>query len=190
MEELREAQKAALDTQCACGKQLGDFTTVNLTVLHAGDATRTQYNVIPTVAEAGFDCRIPATVDLAAFRAQLDAWAAADGVTYELVAGTGDRAEEHSFSSIGSDSAWWHVFTSACAAADVPLGEPSVFPAASDSRWVRLMLGVPCFGFSPMRRTPILLHEHDEYLSVAAFMEGIDVYERLLPHLADAVVPS
>lgn len=29
---FREAQKAELERTCACGKQLGDFTTVNLTV--------------------------------------------------------------------------------------------------------------------------------------------------------------
>jgi acetylornithine deacetylase/succinyl-diaminopimelate desuccinylase-like protein len=35
------------------------------------------------------------------------------------------------------------------------------------------------------RRTPKLLHEHDEFLSVAAFVEGIDIYERLIPDLAE-----
>jgi hypothetical protein len=30
--------------------------------------------LLQTVAEAGFDCRIPATVDLAKFKAQLDEW--------------------------------------------------------------------------------------------------------------------
>jgi aminoacylase len=35
------------------------------------------------------------------------------------------------------------------------------------------------------RRTPKLLHEHDEFLSVASFIEGIDIYEKLIPDLAD-----
>lgn len=36
---------------------------------------------------AGFDCRIPVTQDLAAFRAMLDAWTAEDGVSYEFALG-------------------------------------------------------------------------------------------------------
>lgn len=47
------------------------------------------------------------------------------------------------------------------------------------------MTGIPCFGFSPMRRLPILLHDHDEYISVAAFEEGIAIYEKMIPVLAD-----
>ena len=83
----------------------------------------------------------------------------------------------------------WKVFSGGLAAAGAELHEPSIFPAASDSRWVRLMLGVPCFGFSPMRRTPILLHDHDEFLSVEAFTEGVGIYERLLPALTEAPEP-
>ena len=65
-------------------------------------------------------------------------------------------------------------------------GAGGVFPAATDSRWVRLILGVPCFGFSPMRRTPILLHDHDEFLPLDVFLEGVRVYEALIPRLTDA----
>jgi len=186
----REEQKRDLEAHCACGKQLGDYTTMNLTMLRAGDASRYQYNVVPSTAEAGFDCRIPCSVDLAAFRAQLDAWctAAGPGVTYRLVNGTDVGALEHSASAVGADSQWWGAFEAGCKAAGAPLLEPSIFPAATDSRWVRMMLGVPCFGFSPMRRLPILLHDHDEFISLAAFEEGISIYERLIPSLADALL--
>jgi aminoacylase len=39
--------------------------------------------------------------------------------------------------------------------------EPQIFPAATDSRYLR-QLGVPALGFSPMRHTPVLLHDNDE----------------------------
>jgi hypothetical protein len=39
-----------------------------------------------------------------------------------------------------------------------------VFPAATDSRYVR-GAGIPAIGFSPMNHTPVLLHDHDEYLN-------------------------
>ena len=58
-----------------------------------------------------------------------------------------------------------------------------VFPAATDSRFLRAM-GIKAFGFSPMRRSPILLHEHDEYLAEDVFIEGCNVYVALLQSLA------
>ena len=57
-----------------------------------------------------------------------------------------------------------------------------IFPAATDSRFLRAM-GIRAIGFSPMRNSPILLHEHDEYLDRAVFLEGCNVYEKLLPVL-------
>ena len=146
---------------------------------------------MPTVAFAGFDCRIPATVDLASFRATFDGWCAAAGtdVDYELVAGTAEDATTHHVTAVagdGADTRWWRLFQASAAAAGVPLRPPSTFPAASDSRFVRAHLGVPCLGFSPMMNTPVLLHDHDEYLATDVFLEGIRVYERLLPALLDA----
>lgn len=99
-----------------------------LQMLSAGDAANIQYNVIPTRAVAGFDVRIPCTVDLAAFKAQMDSWCDLPGVTWELVKGTGDRCLDHSVSAIDEDAAWWRRFKEAAAAADAPLHEPSVFP--------------------------------------------------------------
>ena len=186
---FREDQKRQLDATCHCGKQLGDFTSVNCTMLQAGepDPARPQYNVIPTVATAGFDVRIPATVDLAAFKQQLDEWCAQDpGVSWEPLEFCRTGFLENPTSDVSDDAHWWRVFKDGLAAAGAETHEPSIFPAASDSRWVRLMLGAPCFGFSPMRRTPILLHDHDEFISVDAFLEGIGIYEKMLPVLANA----
>jgi hypothetical protein len=51
--------------------------------------------VLLRVDGPGFDCRIPATVDLEKFKAQLDEWTSEEGVSYKLVASTnhkcGDR---------------------------------------------------------------------------------------------------
>ena len=43
-------------------------------------------------------------------------------------------------------------------------------------------------GFSPMNRTPILLHDHNEFLNEQVFLSGIDVYQRLI--LALSSVPA
>ena len=61
--------------------------------------------------------------------------------------------------------------------------QPQVFPAATDSRFLR-ELGVKAFGFSPMRNTEIMLHENDEYLEESVFVEGVEVYVGLIHTLA------
>ena len=188
---FHEEQRAALARGCSCGKQLGDFTTANVTMLAAGSpsAAAPQFNVIPTEALAGVDIRIPASVRLEDFKRTLDAWCDVEGggVTWEplsQVCGEGPLMLSNPTTPVeGPDAHWWRVFSGALAAGGYAANEPSIFPAATDSRWVRLMSGAPCLGFSPMRNTPILLHDHDEFLSEEAFLEGIVCYERVLPAL-------
>jgi acetylornithine deacetylase/succinyl-diaminopimelate desuccinylase-like protein len=109
-------------------------------------------------------------------------------VSWELVNGTGDGALLNPTSP--TDGEAWELFTRAVGAAGIELHEPSIFPAATDSRWVRMALGVPCFGFSPMRRTPILLHDHDEHIGVETFLEGIRVFEAMIPVLTGSAKGS
>ena len=107
-------------------------------------------------------------------------------MTWELVNGSHENHLDNPISS--TDGLWWDAFTSALALTGIALHPPSIYPAATDSRWIRLALpDVPCFGFSPMRRTPVLLHDHDEFVPVASFLEGISVYETLLTRLAGEV---
>jgi len=57
-----------------------------------------------------------------------------------------------------------------------------IFPAATDIRYIR-KTGIPAFGFSPMNLTPVLLHDHDEYLNENVFIRGVEIYEALLEAL-------
>ncbi len=57
-----------------------------------------------------------------------------------------------------------------------------IFPAATDISYIRQQ-GIPAFGFSPMNKTPVLLHDHDEYLNENVFLRGIDIYEAILETL-------
>ena len=59
---------------------------------------------------------------------------------------------------------------------------PEVFPAATDSRFLRA-LGIRALGFSPMRNSEIMLHENNEYLDESVFIEGINVYVCLIEAL-------
>ena len=97
--EFRATQVALLDTvkqhEPGCDHavqtkhQLGDVTTVNLTMLKAGvtaDGGKTySINVVPMRAEAGFDIRVPPSVPLDEFEAKLKEWTSQDeGITYDF----------------------------------------------------------------------------------------------------------
>lgn len=62
--------------------------------------------------------------------------------------------------------------------------EIKVFPGGSDSRFYRSS-GLPAYGISPFRNTPILPHDHNEFLNSKVFLEGISVYVRLLEKLGN-----
>lgn len=59
-----------------------------------------------------------------------------------------------------------------------------IFPGGTDSRYVR-DVGIPALGFSPMNHTPVLLHDHDEFLKADIFLKGIDIYVKLLTAVAN-----
>jgi len=172
-------------------------------------------NVIPVEATAGFDVRISPLLRVADFRAMLDSWVQEhEGVSWSFAPGTVPAAEHfltpvsarpeyflceeaESSGALADEEArdkteektqekffWWNVFAGAMAEFGYEL-DAEVFPAATDSRFLR-QLRIPAFGFSPMRNCPILLHEHNEYIPIHVFWEGVDVYEKLLPRLMAA----
>lgn len=46
-------------------------------------------------------------------------------------------------------------------------------------------LGYPAIGFSPMNNTPILLHDHNEYLNEKVFLRGIEIYCEIITALGN-----
>ena len=46
-------------------------------------------------------------------------------------------------------------------------------------------INIPVIGFSPMNNTPVLLHEHDEFLKASTYVEGITIYKKLLLEIAN-----
>uniref|UniRef100_A0A8B9Z2S1 N-acyl-aliphatic-L-amino acid amidohydrolase n=1 Tax=Bos mutus grunniens TaxID=30521 RepID=A0A8B9Z2S1_BOSMU len=174
----KERQRLQSDPQL----KEGAVTSVNLTILEGGVA----YNVVPATMSASFDFRVAPDVDLKAFEGQLQDWcqAAGEGVTFEFA----QKWTEPQVTPTDDSDPWWAAFSRACK--DNLTLEPEIFPAATDSRYLRAV-GVPALGFSPMNRTPILLHDHDERLHEAVFLRGVDIYTRLLPALASVpVLPS
>uniref|UniRef100_A0A3B4DHF7 N-acyl-aliphatic-L-amino acid amidohydrolase n=1 Tax=Pygocentrus nattereri TaxID=42514 RepID=A0A3B4DHF7_PYGNA len=113
------------------------------------------------------------------FEEQIKAWCAeaGEGITYEFA----QKFMQQNTTSTEDNNPWWKAFSSTCKALNMTL-EKEIFPAATDSRFIRAV-GLPAIGFSPMNRTPILLHDHNEFLNEEVFLRGITVYERLLPVL-------
>lgn len=60
-----------------------------------------------------------------------------------------------------------------------------VFPGGTDSRYLR-SVGIPAIGFSPMIHTPVLLHDHDEYLQADVYLNGIEIYKKIIASVANA----
>lgn len=188
--EFRAEQEKILGHTGGCShasaKKLGDVTSINLTMLRSGvtsDGGATySLNVIPTTAEAGFDVRISPSMHPSEFKSLIDDWCKEEGVEWKCAPWT-TCTDEHYLTSIDRDvNPWWGVFLDTMAKRGVDV-EPEIFPAGTDSRLIR-ELGVAALGFSPMRNSPILLHEHNEFIHEYVFMEGIEVYEQLLTALA------
>ncbi|XP_064012672.1 aminoacylase-1 isoform X2 [Pogoniulus pusillus] len=171
---FRESEKERL--KCDSSLTLGDVTSLNMTMLEGG----VSFNVVPSEMAASFDIRIPPTVDLKAFEEQVASWcrSAGDGVTYEFH----QKCMDQHVTSTEESDPWWKAFSGVCRDMKLQL-KLEIFPAATDSRYIRAA-GHPAIGFSPMNRTPVLLHDHNEFLNEQVFLRGIDIYAHLLPALA------
>jgi aminoacylase len=153
--------------------ELGDVTTVNLTMLSGG----VQYNVLPDRLEAGIDIRISPSFSLNSMREKLNSWCSGEhGLSWEFVQET-----DVNYTTSLEDNPWWEALQETAKECDVSLN-PQIFPASTDSRYVR-KAKIPALGISPMRRTPILLHCHDEYLEESVYLEGLHFYAKLIPKL-------
>lgn len=191
---FREEQEKELGHTGGCShcsaKKLGDVTTLNLTMLKAGvsldEGATYSLNVIPSECEAGFDIRIPPNVPTKDIAAKLDEWCAEEGVEWSFAPWTVPLHEHHVTATDREANFWWGVFEDACTKLGMEI-EKEVFPAATDSRFIR-RVGVPALGFSPMNNTPILLHDHNEALNDKVFLRGIEIYETVITDLAGAAL--
>ncbi|XP_077985268.1 aminoacylase-1-like [Glandiceps talaboti] len=172
---FREEQKELLQKNEEL--RLGDVTTVNMNKLEGGIA----YNVVPMQFVASFDIRLAPTVDMKEFEEKIKTWCTEAGtdVTYEFIL----KHMDNTMTSIDKSDPWWNAFTTACEQMSMKI-ETEIFPAATDSRFLR-ELGYSAIGFSPMNNTPILLHDHNEFLNENIYLKGITIYEKIIPALAN-----
>lgn len=144
-------------------------------------------NMQPSEAEAGFNIRIPPTVDPDLVKKRIaEEWAPeARNLTYQLIENgpTRDYMGRPLMTPTDDSNPWWSVFKQAIAAAGGKLAKPEILASTTDARFMRQQ-GIPTLGFSPMTNTPILLHEHDEFLKDTIFLKGIKIYESIISALS------
>ncbi|KAI8831265.1 hypothetical protein BC829DRAFT_437834 [Chytridium lagenaria] len=154
---------------------LGDVTTVNLTMLKAG----IQFNVVPGEAWGGLDIRISPWVDLVGFENMIKGWCEEEeGVTYSFE----QKFDSNDVTPVDDTNPWFVALREVAASRNIQI-TPEVFPAASDSRFIR-KLNIPALGLSYLRNVQPLLHHHNEYVPVATFLESIGFYVDLISKLA------
>jgi len=173
--DFRQQEKKKLEDNSSL--TIGDVTTVNLTQLKGG----VQSNVIPPELIIVIDCRIPVTVDIKKFEETINQWCkeAGEGVWIEYE----QKEPQIPVTKLDNSNVFWTAFKEAADKLNLRL-KLQIFPGGTDSRFVR-EVGLPAIGFSPMNNTPVLLHDHNEYLNRDVFLRGIDIYCKLIPAVAN-----
>ncbi|MFS7941548.1 putative N-acyl-aliphatic-L-amino acid amidohydrolase [Helianthus anomalus] len=140
-------------------------------------------NVQPSEAEAGYNIRLPPTADPDLLKKRIaDEWAPATrNMSYRIVekGPLRDYMGRPLITATNDSNPWWTVFKNAVEACGGKLSKPEILASTTDAKYMRVR-GIPSLGFSPMKNTPILLHEHNEFLKDAVFLEGIKVYESII----------
>ncbi|KAK7275671.1 hypothetical protein RIF29_16792 [Crotalaria pallida] len=166
-----------------------EVVSVNPVYLKAGVTSDNGFamNVQPSEAEAGFDLRLTPTTDPEEMKRRIAAeWApAARNMSYEIIekGPIRDHLGRPMMTATNDSNPWWLVFKQAITSAGGKLSKPEILPSTTDARFIRHK-GIPVLGFSPMRNTPILLHDHNEHLQETVYLKGIEVYESLISSLS------
>lgn len=46
-------------------------------------------------------------------------------------------------------------------------------------------MNIPAFGFTPIRNTPMTLHDHNEFIFADGYLDGINIYKKILTQIAN-----
>lgn len=183
---FRESQFEEVKTGVRAGSEV---VSVNAVYLKAGTPSPNGFvmNMQPSEAEAGFDVRMPPTADPDVMKKRIaEEWAPASrNMTYQIIekGPIRDYLGWPLMTATDDTNPWWSLFSQAVTAAGGILAKPEILPSTTDSRYIRHK-GIPALGFSPMKNTPILLHDHNEFLQDTVYLEGIKVYESIIRTLS------
>ncbi|KAK6115573.1 hypothetical protein DH2020_007842 [Rehmannia glutinosa] len=162
-----------------------EVISVNPVYMKAGIPSPSGFvmNMQPSEVEAGFDIRLPPTAEPEFMMRRIaEEWAPAwRNMTYQITeqGSLRDYLGRPLLTATNESNPWWSVFKQAITAAGGKLAKPEILSSTTDARFMRQM-GIPTLGFSPMKNTPILLHDHNELLESSVYLEGIKVYEHII----------
>ncbi|KAG4068365.1 hypothetical protein HA402_007885 [Bradysia odoriphaga] len=175
MTEFRSREAKKLDENPDL--TIGDVTTVNLTMIEGG----VQSNVVPPVMSITFDVRMAIDRSQEEFEAMLHRLCeeAGGGVELQL-----NQKEMHvPPTKTDASNIFWVAFKEAIDELGLKI-RTQVFTGGTDSRFIR-GVNIPAIGFSPIFNTPVLLHDHDEFLSADVYLRGIEIYKKIIPKVAN-----
>ncbi|KAJ4715811.1 aminoacylase-1 [Melia azedarach] len=192
IESVRRFRASQFDLVKAGLKAEGEVVSVNMAFLKAGTPSPNGFvmNLQPSEAEAGFDIRVPPTAEAESLERRItEEWAPASrNMTFEFKHRVSmlSKFGKPILTATDSSNPWWSLLEEAVRKANGKLGKPEIFPASTDARYFR-ELGLPAIGFSPMANTPLLLHDHNEFLHQDEYLKGIDIYESIIKSYASYV---
>lgn len=189
IEVVSRFRESQFDVVKAGKAAFSEVISVNPVYVKAGIPSPTGFvmNMQPSEAEAGFNVRLPPTADPDFLRRRIaEEWAPETrNMTYQIKENgpIRDRKGRPLLTPTNNSNPWWSVFQQAITAVGGKLAKPEILASTTDARFMR-QLGIPTLGFSPMANTPVLLHEHDEFLKDTVYLKGIEVYESIISSLS------
>ncbi|KAL1396014.1 hypothetical protein pipiens_002762 [Culex pipiens pipiens] len=156
---------------------IGDTTIVNLTMMEGG----VQSNVVPPELMICTDIRVAPTEDIDQFEAQIARWCEESGGGIRADFGVKDPVV--GVTKLDDTNLFWGPFKAALDELGLKI-KPQIMPGATDVRFIREQ-GIPAVGFSPMNNTPVLLHDHDEFLQADTYLKGIEIYRKIVVGVAN-----
>lgn len=156
---------------------LGDVTSINVTKMKGGK----QRNVLPPSFELTVDIRLAITEDLVKFEEKLNQWVTKAGGAIDIEFLVKEPLQPPT--KTDGSNPFWTAFKQATDSLNLKI-KPQVFSAGTDSSYIRTA-GIPAIGFSPMIHTPVLLHDHDEFLHADVYLKGIKIYREILEKIAN-----
>lgn len=157
--------------------ELGDVTSINVTKISGG----VQRNVLPAFVEVTVDIRIALDVNLEEFEAMIVGWTKKCKRNVDIEFPT--REVFCPPTKIDDTNVYWVGLKSVFDELNLDV-KPLVFSAGTDAAYIRAK-EIPAIGFSPINNTPVLLHDHDEFLQADVYLKGIDIYEKILLKLCN-----
>uniref|UniRef100_A0A146M4Z9 N-acyl-aliphatic-L-amino acid amidohydrolase n=2 Tax=Lygus hesperus TaxID=30085 RepID=A0A146M4Z9_LYGHE len=156
---------------------MGEVTTFNLTLVEGG----VQNNVVPDCLVMEFDIRLAVKEDPDKLLKWLEEICrkAGEGTTLEFMR----KSPQIPPTPLDATNPFWEPYKKTLE----KMGHKyiiSAFCGGTDSRFLRQQ-GILALGLTPMKNTPVLLHDNNEYIPEDQFLKGIDLYVEMVKALTE-----